>query len=80
MNFMTVATIFLNPMNIQNNALALLWIIPLVVAISVVYKATKVSDVGTLRFAKECCTLVATILMFMALIAVALYVIVAVTT
>lgn len=80
MNLMTVATIFLTPMKMQNNGFILLWIIPLVVAISVVYKATKVHEVKTLKFAKECSVLVATILTFMALIAIALYIIVAVTT
>lgn len=77
---MTVATIFLTPMKIENSSLALLWIIPLVIAISVVYKATKFDEVKSRRFVKECSILTATILMFMALIAVVLYVIVAVTT
>jgi hypothetical protein len=44
---------FTVPMDIGTNSLSLLWMIPLAVSISVVYKATKVSSISVKNFSKE---------------------------
>lgn len=76
----TMATIFMNPVDVPNNVESFLWIVPIVVLIAVVYKATKFDDVMNKRFVLECATLAGTILGFMLLIAVVLYFFVALIT
>jgi hypothetical protein len=51
-----------------------LWLLPLAAAISVVYKATKLSTIKPAEFIKEVGLLFGTIIVFMAAIAVALYI------
>lgn len=54
---------------------SLLWLIPLVLAISVVYKALKVSDLQPKRFIKEVFGLFGSILVFILMTAIVLHVI-----
>lgn len=64
---------FTTPMQIDTNAASMLWLIPLVVAIAVVYKATKVSAIRPLAFAKETALLIGSIFVFITVAAVVLF-------
>ena len=75
-----LATIFMNPVDVPSNVWSFLWIVPIVVLIAVVYKATKLDNVLSKRYVLECAALAGTILGFMLLIAVILYVFVAFVT
>lgn len=75
-----LATIFMNPVDVPNTVWSFFWIVPIVVLIAVVYKATKLDDVLSWRYVKECAALAGTILGFMFLIAVGLYFFVAIVT
>jgi len=44
---------FSQPMPIDTNAASLVWLLPLVAAIAIVYKATKVREIQIRPFAKE---------------------------
>jgi hypothetical protein len=64
---------FTTPMQLDTNAASMLWLIPLVVAIAVVYKATKVNDIKPLAFAKETGLLIGSIFVFIVAAAGILY-------
>lgn len=72
--------IFMTPLDIPNNWTILLWSIPLIIIIATVYKATKLEKVTDLRFVKESAGLSVTIIGFMALIAVGLWIAMAILT
>ena len=74
------AAIFLNPLEMTNNGFIFLWAFPLVACIAAVYKATKLDCVTSLRFVRESLILTVTILGFMFLIAVALWLVISVLT
>ena len=61
--------------NIGTTPRALLWLIPLVAAISIVYKATKVSKIEPKRFTKEVAGLFGSIIVFIIVTAIVLHII-----
>ena len=63
---------FTVPERIGVTAQSMLWLLPLVAAISVVYKATKTPKIKYASFAKESALLFGSIIVFMLVTAVAL--------
>mgnify|MGYP006310507361 CR=1 FL=1 len=63
---------FISPMNIATTPQALLWLLPLSLAISVAYKAMKLPKITWKNFLKEITGLFASIIVFMILIGLAL--------
>ena len=55
---------FSTPIQIDTTAASMLWLVPLVASIAVVYKATKVYQIKPLAFTKECAGLFASIIVF----------------
>lgn len=70
-NYSGILSSFSVPMDIANSPASLLWIIPLVIFIAAVYKATKFDKIN-IKYIKETAILIGTILGFMLLIAVGL--------
>ncbi len=64
---------FTTPMRIDTTVGSMLWLLPLVVAIAVVYKATKVRQIEVRAFARETGLLIGSILVFIAVAALILY-------
>lgn len=64
---------FTMPVHVPNDAWSFLYIIPLVVVISVVYKTTKLADLSWRVLARESIVLSASILVFMFVVAACLY-------
>jgi hypothetical protein len=64
---------FTTPVHVPNNALSFLYIVPLVIVLAVVYKTTKLGQFSWWMLAKESAVLTASILVFMVIIAFALY-------
>ena len=64
---------FTTPMRINTNPASILWLLPLVVSISVVYKATKVYKVRLWPFARESAVLFGSIVVFIVVAAIILY-------
>jgi hypothetical protein len=64
---------FTAPENIQTNPLSMLWLLPLVAAIAVIYKTTKLPKITPLLFLKESAILFASIFVFVIITALALY-------
>jgi len=64
---------FTTPMRIDTNPASMLWLLPLVVSISVVYKATKVYKVRFWPFTRESAVLFGSIIVFIVVAAVILY-------
>ncbi len=75
MNALNLALLasFTAPMQIDTTPAAMLWLLPLVVGIAVVYKATKVSSIRPIPFAKETGVLIGSILVFITAAALILY-------
>ena len=63
---------FTAPEKIGANPQSMLWLLPLVAAIAIVYKATKVPKIRAGNFLKEVAILFGSIVVFMVIIAVAL--------
>ena len=63
---------FLTPERIETTALSMLWVLPLIAAIAIVYKATKVSSIKFKPFVKETSVLFGSIVIFLAVSAVIL--------
>ena len=63
---------FTMPEEISVTDLSMFWLLPLVMAIAVVYKATKVREVKALNFIKESVVLFGSIVVFMFITAVVL--------
>ena len=63
---------FTSPMHIGTTAKALLFILPLIAAISVVYKATKLESMEKKNFIKESASLFGSIFVFILITAVVL--------
>ena len=55
---------FTTPIQIDTTAIGILWLIPLVATIAVVYKATKVYVIRWSAFLRECAVLFGSILVF----------------
>ena len=64
---------FTTPMRIDTNEASMLWLLPLVATIAIVYKATKVSRIRPWPFAKETAGLFGSILVFIVVAALILY-------
>ncbi|MCL5278857.1 MAG: hypothetical protein M1376_02995 [Planctomycetes bacterium] len=64
---------FTTPMQIDTTPASMLWLLPLVVSISVVYKATKVYKIRLWPFARESAVLFGSIVVFIVVAAVILY-------
>ena len=64
---------FTTPMQIDTTPASMLWLVPLVVAIAVVYKATKVHKIKPRAFAKETALLIGSIFVFIAVAAAILH-------
>ena len=65
---------FTVPEKIDVNPQSILWLLPLIAAIAIVYKATKMPKIKAVSFLKEVTILFGSIVVFMAITAVALYV------
>ena len=63
---------FTEPINIPTNPASMLWMFPLLLAISLVYKATKIRVIFFGRFLKQVGLLFATISVFMIFLGAAL--------
>jgi hypothetical protein len=63
---------FTVPEIIHIDSKSMLWLLPLVAAISIVYKATKIPNIKTISFLKEVVILFGSIVVFMAVSAIAL--------
>ncbi len=70
---MCVLGSFTIPMRIGTDPASMLWLLPLVVTISVVYKATKVGKMRLWPFTKESAVLFGSILVFIVVAALILY-------
>jgi len=75
MLFQYVIASFMSPVNIGTTAKAMLLALPLIAVISVVYKATKLDEIKFNSFVKESFLLFGSILVFMVVTAVILFVI-----
>jgi len=64
---------FTAPEEIGTNPRSMLWLLPLVAAIAVVYKATKLPKITAAHFIKEVVILFGSIVVFMSITALALY-------
>ena len=69
----TLLASFTTPIQIDTTAASMLWLVPLVVSIAVVYKATKVHTIKPRAFAKETALLIGSIFVFIVVAAVVLY-------
>jgi hypothetical protein len=69
----TILGSFTSPMRIGTDPASMLWLLPLVVSIAVVYKSTKVYRIEPWPFAKESAVLFGSIVVFIAVAAVVLY-------
>ena len=65
---------FTAPEYIGTNPQSMLWLLPLTVAIAVVYKATKVPKISAVDFIKEALLLFGSILVFMTVTALILHI------
>jgi hypothetical protein len=64
---------FTTPMHIHTDPASMLWLVPLLVSVVVVYKATKVYRIRPYAFTRECAVLFGSILVFIVVAAVILY-------
>jgi hypothetical protein len=64
---------FTTPMRIGTDPVSMLWLVPLVASIAVVYKATKVGRVRLWPFVRESAVLFGSILVFIGVAALILY-------
>ncbi len=62
------------PEKISTNPQSILWLLPLVAAIAIVYKATKLTEIKAQSFLKETVVLFGSIIVFMFVTALILYV------
>lgn len=78
--FLTVIASFTTPEQIGTNPQSMLWVLPLTAAVAVVYKATKLPKITAYHFMKEAAVLFGSIIVFMAVTAVALFILAWLTT
>jgi hypothetical protein len=69
----TVLGSFTTPMRIGTDPTSMLWLLPLVVSVSVVYKATKVYKIRPWPFARESAVLFGSIVVFIVVAAIILF-------
>jgi hypothetical protein len=68
---LVIAT-FTTPEKIGANPQSMLWLLPLVAAIAIVYKATKLPEIKAANFLKEAVVLFGSIVVFMSITALVL--------
>jgi hypothetical protein len=64
---------FTTPIQIDTTAASMVWLVPLVASIAIVYKATKVYQIRLVAFLKESAALFASIMVFIIVAAIILY-------
>ena len=64
---------FTIPEKIGTTPQSMLWLLPLVLAIAIVYKATKLPEIKAINFIKESVVLFGSIVVFMLVTAIILY-------
>jgi len=64
---------FTTPETIGTDTKSFLWLLPLTAAVAAVYKALKLREISAKNFVKETSILFGTIILFMVMVAVALY-------
>jgi hypothetical protein len=64
---------FTTPMQIDTDPGSMLWLLPLVASIAIVYKATKVRAIRLKPFVRECAVLFGSIMVFIIVAALILY-------
>jgi hypothetical protein len=69
----TLLASFTTPLQIDTDPASMLWLIPLMVGIAVVYKATKVHKVKAWPFTKETAVLIGSIFVFVTVAALILH-------
>jgi len=74
-SFITVLASFLLPENIGATPASLLWLFPLAASIAVAYKTTKVTEIKLKSFVRESAVLFGSILVFMFITAMVLFVV-----
>jgi hypothetical protein len=62
-----------SPMEIGTNEVSMLWLVPLLAAVCIVYKATKLREIKVVQFARESAVLFGSIIVFMAVVAAVLF-------
>jgi uncharacterized membrane protein YbhN (UPF0104 family) len=72
-SFALILSSFTTPMRVGTDPASMLWLLPLVASIAIVYKATKVHKVRLQPFVKETAVLFGSILVFIVVAAVILY-------
>ena len=72
-NFANMIAVFTEPMHIGTTPTSLLWMLPLLASISIIYKATKLRVIFVKKFIKEVMILFLTLSLFMISVAVVLY-------
>jgi hypothetical protein len=72
-SLMLILGSFSTPMKIGTDPASMLWLLPLVASIAIVYKATKVHKIRLQPFARETAVLFGSILVFIVAAAVVLY-------
>ena len=70
-----ISASFTAPIQIGTNPQAMLWLLPLAAAIAVTYKTTKLSEIKTITFLKESIILFGSIVIFITIAAIVLWVI-----
>jgi hypothetical protein len=68
-----VMAAFTAPEHVQTNPQSMLWLLPLVAAIAVAYKATKLPNITAVVFIKETAILFGSIVVFIIITALVLY-------
>jgi len=72
--YLVVLATLTSPEQIGTTPQSLLWLLPLVASIAIVYKATKLSTITTANFVKEVIVLFGSIIVFMLITALVLFV------
>ncbi len=70
---------FMRPEEIGLTPMALLWMLPLIAVIAIVYKAVKLEEIKLIPFLREAAVLFGSIAIFMVLTAVAIFVVMKLT-
>ena len=78
--FAFIIATFTAPETISVTPQSMLWLLPLTVAIAVVYKAVNLPKIAAVNFIKETAVLLGSIIVFMAITTVVLYIIARLTT
>ncbi len=68
-----ILAMFSQPETIGVNPVSMLWLLPLIASISIVYKATKIPTIKFASFVKDVVVLFGSIVIFMIITAVVLY-------